>query len=63
MTTFTAWSDPYRHNTLIALNAAGAQSLSRLSEYADQLADGHEPEVTAAQIIRDTLQGAVIGKH
>ena len=56
-----AWSDLYQHNPLIVLNPAGSQDpASRLSDYADRLADGRQPEVTQAQIIRETLQAAVV---
>jgi hypothetical protein len=55
-----AWSDLYRHNAKIALNPQGAHALaSRLSDYADQLAEGHPPEEPAAQLIRESLQAAV----
>jgi hypothetical protein len=57
----SAWSDVYQHSALIALNAAGAQDLaSRLSNYAEQLADGRRPEVSQAQVIREALQAAVV---
>ena len=55
-----AWSDLYQRNPLIVLNPADAQdAASKFSDYADRLADGRQPEVTEAQIIRETLQAAV----
>lgn len=56
----SAWSDLYQHNPSIALNPQGAQELaSRLSDYADQLAEGRSPAEPQAQIIRETLQAAL----
>jgi hypothetical protein len=54
----SAWSELYRHNALIVLNSTGAQDLaSKLSGYADRLADGR-PIEAQAQIIRDSLRAA-----
>jgi hypothetical protein len=56
----SAWSDLYQRNPSIALDPQGAHEVaSRLSDYADQLAEGHSPAEPQAQIIREALQAAL----
>ncbi len=54
-----AWADLYHRNPKLTLHLIDdtIEGSDKLFEYAEQLADGRTPQVPAAQVIRESLQG------